>query len=163
MIGGIAIIAAMDGAWIPKRLVALNSAGRKKNQAGLARALDVPDARITEIIQEKGKRALNLSEVPECARYLELSVEMVVALANGIDPTEMMPEPLLSIDPRLEERKAWLEMNGSDHAMARVLEDLIILLDKDQVIRLDDLPEPAKSLIERRQQLRAARADGNDA
>ena len=93
MIGGIAIIAAMDGAWIPKRLVALNSAGRKKNQAGLARALDVPDARITEIIQEKGKRALNLSEVPECARYLELSWEMVVALATGMDPAEMTPNP----------------------------------------------------------------------
>ncbi len=85
----------MAGAWIRQRLDALNSAGRHKNQAGLAKALGVADSRITEIIQEKGKRGLKLSEVPGCARYLELSVEMVVALAIDMDPIEMMLQPPL--------------------------------------------------------------------
>ncbi len=150
----------MDGEWIPKRLAALNSAGRKKNQAGLARALGVPDSRITEIIQGKGKRALSLSEVPGCARYLELSVEMVVALATSKNRIEMMPEPSSTGEQRTLDRETQMELMGSDHYMIRVLEDLVALLADKDLISQDDLPEPARELLERRQKLRSPRSDG---
>lgn len=152
----------MAGRWIKTRLDALKDAGRQKSQNGLAGALGVPPARITEIIQEKGKRELQLDEVVECSHYLELSVEMVVALATDMDPGETMPESPLSVDQRLEGRRAWLEINGSDHAMARVVEDLIILLNESGVIRLNDLPEPARDLMDHRRQLRAVRSGGSD-
>lgn len=67
----------MDGTWIRKRLDALKTVGRKKSQSGLAKALGLEPPRVTEMIG--GTRELQLDEVAECARYLELSVEMVVA------------------------------------------------------------------------------------
>ena len=134
----------MDGTWIRKRLGALKA----------------EPPRITEIIG--GTRELQLDEVAECARYLELSVEMIVALATNTDPTEMMPKPPLSGDQRLEDRRALLEINGSDQCMGRVVEDLIVVLMKKEVIRLEDLPEAARELLNRRRKLRIALDGGNN-
>lgn len=58
--------------WIDKRLDELPG----KNLAGLARAMDLPAARISEI--KKGTRRVNLDERHPMATYLELSDEQLL-------------------------------------------------------------------------------------
>jgi transcriptional regulator with XRE-family HTH domain len=71
----------MERQWIAARLTELEAAGRDKNQAGLAAAMGLDKARITEMIQ--GRRAIKIPEVPALARYLEMTEDRVFSLELG--------------------------------------------------------------------------------
>ena len=81
---------------------------------------------------------------------------------NKISQVSGLPLPLLFDDAEFKISEPNLELNGSDHAMARVVEDLIVVLMRKKLIKLKDLPKPARSLMDRRRQLRAARGGSND-
>ena len=105
---------------------------------------------------------------------IEIAEKFAKALAGLGDPKITFEEVMAlagreavreAISPQDQRAHADLALNGSDHYMARVLEDVIELLIKKEVLKpedLYDLPEPARDLIARRQQLRAARGGDDD-
>ena len=109
---------------------------------------------LEELSDEMGMTAGNLSRLERgLIPYTQETLEKAGKLF-GCEPGALLGGTLpINAD---------LELNGSDHAMVRVVEDLIILLDKDGVIRLNDLPEPVRDLLDRRQQLRTVRGGDND-
>ena len=81
---------------------------------------------------------------------------------NKLSRTSGLPLPLFFAGAPAETPEPRLELLGSDQAMARVVEDLIFLLDHKGIISLDDLPESARKLVNRRPQLRMAKAAGGE-
>lgn len=72
--------AGMTNDWIERRLAAIG-----KNKIGLAAALGVQPARVTEIL--KGTRAVHIKELPALARFLEMDGGALVLALTG----EQMP------------------------------------------------------------------------
>lgn len=72
--------------WIDQRLRQLG-----KTKMGLAEALGLEPARITEIIQ--GKRAVKVSEIPRMARHLDMDAGAVLAALAGESPPPAVVPP----------------------------------------------------------------------
>jgi len=142
----------MNGRWIEDRLDVLRDAGHEKSKTGLARALGLDPARVTEMIA--GHRNLKIAEIPASAQYLELSMEMIVGLANDMDTAELAAFPPSGTRSPEHDREGQIALLGSDTYMARVLEDLVELLSAKGLISEDDLPDEARQLITHRRQLR---------
>ena len=67
--------------WIETQIEALKGAGHRKNKSGLARALNVDPARVSDII--KGRRRVQPHEYSTIAAYLRMPKDLVVGLATG--------------------------------------------------------------------------------
>lgn len=79
----------MPNAWISDRLRSL-----KKTKSGLARALGIDPARVSEIIG--GRRNVQLAELPRMAEILEMPTAQLVELLtprNGMTPRFQLEEP----------------------------------------------------------------------
>ena len=109
---------------------------------------------LEELSDEMGMTAGNLSRLERgLIPYTQETLEKAAKLF-GCEPGALLGGTLPV--------NADLELNGSDNAMARVVEDLIILLHEKEVIQVDDLPDEARELLDLRQQLRTARGRGGD-
>ena len=89
------ILCPMQRRWIEKRLKDLN-----KSKSGLAAAMDLPPARVTEIL--KGTRVVALTELVPMASFLQMRVmELFQALTRGTEAVELS-QPLLEVRGRVQ-------------------------------------------------------------
>ena len=137
----------MEG-WTARLISAWKRSGW--NKAELARQSGVADHNVYKYLAGgvKQPRGDVLNDLADALRVEGLW------LREGIGP-EFNSTPVKIAGPKLE-------LLGSDQCMGRGIEDLIVVMMKKKVIRLEDLPGPARKLLDRRQQLRAARVDGDD-
>lgn len=70
------VVVGSDMDWLKKRISDLGKTG-----VGFARALNIPKPRVYEMF--KGKRALQIEEVPAAAKFLEMSEAELIALVRG--------------------------------------------------------------------------------
>lgn len=68
---------AMQNDWIERRLEQLPG----KSKSGLAKAVGLPPARVTDIIQ--GKRNVAVTEIPDMSLYLEMDVGQLLLALTG--------------------------------------------------------------------------------
>ena len=145
-------------AWTARLISAWERSGWTK--AELARKSGVPKHSVYKYLAGRVKQPRGdvLNDLADA-----LGVERLW-LREGIGP-EFKSTAAAGISPQERRLHAELALNGSDHYMARVLEDVIELLVEKGVLEQDDLhdlPSPARELLEYRQQLRATRSGDSD-
>jgi len=107
----------MDGEWIETRIQDLKDAGKRKSKSGLAAALGLSPARVTEMI--RGGRRIQISEISAMSRYLEL------ARAELIKKIENDDTPHIGSTPGL------LDAPHDDHIAAAILPDSVFVPELD--------------------------------